>query len=75
MFWNSASPIWNTLPWYINRKYEMFWNAYIFSNNFCLNTLTVNMKCFEIRLFYAYEVVGYVLTVNMKCFEIKNERR
>ena len=34
----------------INRKHEMFWNSWRWSNRALYTILTVNMKCFEIGL-------------------------
>ena len=48
----------------------MFWNfiksEYVQESSL----LTVNMKCFEIRLDIVPELTEDKLTVNMKCFEI-----
>ena len=39
----------------INRKHEMFWNYKSLNSDFKAPKLTVNMKCFEIKL----EALGF----------------
>ena len=54
MFWNFLLYQWIVASVIINRKHEMFWNFVIKKIEHLGAWLTVNMKCFEIRLNLLY---------------------